>query len=311
MKSKMRPEREYRIQTDADFREPQVHGMPLFPCAYYQGALKDYVAGQIPWHWHEDLEFFLVTEGLAQVLLDVGPVALQAGDGVLFNANALHSIRQAGRAPCFFRSLVFHASLIGGRPGGAIDQRHVRPVVGCAALRHVLFSPREPWQGICLEDFQEAFQACFMEGFGFEFRVRDALSRLWRRMVENLWDELPLYSREGRDQSARLKAMLDYIHGHFAEHIGLPDIAAAANIGERDCCRCFEGTIGMPPVAYTVNYRICAAAAMLEETELPMTAVCEQTGFNSPSYFSKVFRRQMGCSPREYRERAHNNYDNC
>ena len=98
--------------------------------------------------------------------------------------------------------------------------------------------------------------------------------------------------------------MLDYIHAHYSEHITLPDIAAAANISERECCRCFEKTIGMAPVAYVVNYRICAAAVMLEETDLPVTTVAERAGFNSPSYFSKVFRRQLNCSPKEYRDRS-------
>lgn len=307
MESKPHTKYKYRVRTGADLRELEAHGTPLFPCACYGGALRDNFAGQIPWHWHEDLEFFLVTEGRARALLDTGPVTLEAGEGVLFNANALHSIRQLPRTPCAYRSLVFHSALIGGQPGGAIDQRYVRPVLNCAALRHIVFTPRVPWQAVCLEHFQEAFQACQAGGFGFEFRVRDALSRLWRRIVENLQDELIFYTGDDGGQSARLKAMLDYVHEHYAERISLPDIAAAASISERECCRCFERTIGMPPVAYVVSYRICVATVLLEETELPVTAVSERAGFNSPSYFSKVFRREMGCSPREHREKCQNN----
>ncbi|NCB30394.1 MAG: AraC family transcriptional regulator [Clostridia bacterium] len=307
MKLRMHAEHKCRVQTDRDLKEIGAHGTPLFPCAHYHGALTDYVAGQIPWHWHEDLEFFLVTEGRGRVLLDTEPVVLEAGQGILFNANALHSIREAGLAPCVFRSLVFHPALIGGRPEGAIYQRYVRPVLECSSLRHIRFSPEVPWQAVGLEHFQEAFQACTVGEFGYEFKLRDALSRLWRGMVENLQDELIFYVGEDRGQSARLKAMLDYIHAHFSEHIALPDIAAAASISERECCRCFERTIGMPPIMYVVHYRLCTAAVLLEDTEFSISEVCERTGFNNPSYFSKVFRRQMGYSPREYREMAQTN----
>ena len=304
MPAKMHPKYKFRVRTAADLKELDAHGTPLFPCACYDGAVKDYFTGQIPWHWHEELELFLVTEGKARVQLDTGSVVLNSGECILLNTNAMHSIRQAPRTRCRFRSMVFHPALIGGRPEGVIHQRYVLPVLNCAALRFIVFSPMVPWQAVCLEHFQEAFHACEAGGFGFEFRVRDALSRLWRRLVENLQDDLIFYRGGDSGQAARLKAMLDYIHAHYSEHITLPDIAAAANISERECCRCFEKTIGMAPVAYVVNYRICAAAVMLEETDLPVTTVAERAGFNSPSYFSKVFRRQLNCSPKEYRDRS-------
>ena len=119
MPAKMHPKYKFRVRTAADLKELDAHGTPLFPCACYDGAVKDYFTGQIPWHWHEELELFLVTEGKARVQLDTGSVVLNSGECILLNTNAMHSIRQAPRTLCRFRSMVFHPALIGGRPRGS------------------------------------------------------------------------------------------------------------------------------------------------------------------------------------------------
>ena len=307
MPAKMHPKYKFRVRTAADLKELDAHGTPLFPCACYDGAVKDYFTGQIPWHWHEELELFLVTEGKARVQLDTGSVVLNSGECILLNTNAMHSIRQAPQHPL---PLSLHGvpSRLDRRPargGSSTSGMCCRCSIAppCALS---CFPPNGTLASGVLRAFSRGFSRLRGRGYsGFEFRVRDALSRLWRRLVENFRRTTSSFYRGGHSgQAARLKAMLDYIHAHYSEHITLPDIAAAANISERECCRCFEKTIGMAPVAYVVNYRICAAAVMLEETDLPITTVAERAGFNSPSYFSKVFRRQLNCSPKEYRDRS-------
>ena len=52
---------------------------------------------------------------------------------------------------------------------------------------------------------------------------------------------------------------------------------------------------------YVTEYRIGKACELLRQTKLPVTEVGIQCGFASSSYFGKVFREKIGCSPREYR----------
>lgn len=89
---------------------------------------------------------------------------------------------------------------------------------------------------------------------------------------------------------------------NYSEDISLADIAKEAFIGEREALRCFARTIGISPIEYLLKYRIYTAAEMLRNSEQPIAEICLQTGFNSPSYFSKVFCRMLGTTPREYRK---------
>lgn len=117
-----------------------------------------------------------------------------------------------------------------------------------------------------------------------------------------MWTRTAVVDR--RDESVvsvRIKLMLDFIHLRYADHIGPGSIADAAHISEREAFRIFGRTIGMTPVAYMLKHRISVAARLLAETGLTVTEVALSTGFNTPSYFTKVFKQRMRLTPSQYR----------
>ena len=96
--------------------------------------------------------------------------------------------------------------------------------------------------------------------------------------------------------------MMDYIHQHYGEKLTLEQIAAAAAVSKRECLRCFRDCIGKAPFAYLLEYRVQVAERLLRTTDLPVTEIALQTGFNGSAYFSKVFRELRQISPSQYRK---------
>ena len=102
----------------------------------------------------------------------------------------------------------------------------------------------------------------------------------------------------------RIREMLEYIHANYADDITLADIARTANIGERECLRCFQRTIQLSPMQYLLKYRVMQGAVLLEtERTKTISEISGLCGFDSPSNFAKMFKRFYGCSPREYRRK--------
>ena len=100
----------------------------------------------------------------------------------------------------------------------------------------------------------------------------------------------------------RIRNMLEYIHSHFPEPVTLPDIARAADIGEREALRCFKRNIQLSPMQYLLKYRVMQGAdLLLKERGTSISQIALLCGFDSPSHFSKMFRRFYDCSPKEYR----------
>lgn len=100
----------------------------------------------------------------------------------------------------------------------------------------------------------------------------------------------------------RIRRMLDYIHAHFSDHIGLSQIAGIADIGERECLRCFQRTIQLSPMQYLLKYRMMQGAKLLEMgSSQSVSEIASLCGFDSPSNFSRMFKRFYNYTPREYR----------
>ncbi len=56
-----------RILTTDDLRETRRHGVPDFPLEYYLDDTRDFYNSQVGWHWHNEFELLLVSEGTVNV----------------------------------------------------------------------------------------------------------------------------------------------------------------------------------------------------------------------------------------------------
>jgi len=289
-----------RVTTDENGHERQPHATEGFPCTGYRTRYSEASGDAVPWHWHEDFELVRVTSGRMRFAVPEREFSLREGDVLFINSSALHAATPIGY--CDLDTVVFHPSLVGGEPGSVFSTRYVMPLVRRAALAAWPASGLGARDGSLAEWFAEAFEAMDSEPSGYEFTVRDRLSRACHAIYAAHASEYSSSSDgRGRD-TERMKAMLAFIHGAYAEELSLADIAASASIGERECLRCFRRTLRTSPVRYLIEYRLSRAAALLlHEPGLSVTEVAARTGFDSPSNFAATFRRRFKATPREYR----------
>ena len=285
---------------DSRGRELVDHGTTAFPVACYHD---DWSREALPWHWHEEWELALITEGDAVVTIGNEKRTLHTGEGFFVNSGILHSCRNAGADACRFHSLVFHPRLVGGSLDSVFHQRYVRPLLDQPAPECVFLYPSIPWQKSVLDATEAAWTQCVLEHQGYEFQVRAELSQL----IFRLWQNMPAARcqpdpRSLRD-AERIKAMLTFIQEHYSQELTTKAIAASAMISESECLRCFRSTIGTTPIRYVKQYRIQQAASLLTATGMQVSDIASECGFQDMSYFTKSFREARGCAPTEYRQK--------
>jgi len=91
-----------------------------------------------------------------------------------------------------------------------------------------------------------------------------------------------------------------YIHTFYTEPISRSDVAAHVGLSERHLTRCFHQETGLTPITYLNRYRVKQAKALLDAGDKGITEVAVEVGFSSSSYFTRVFRDEVGVSPRAY-----------
>lgn len=127
------------------------------------------------------------------------------------------------------------------------------------------------------------------------------LSFLWSILFQNSSDKLSSGKCENEVDNQRIKTMITFLEEHFNEAIGLTQIAASANIGKRECIRCFQRMFGLSPIQYLIKYRISESLHYLSDTDMPISEIALCCGFDSPSYFAHIFKRYQKCTSRQFR----------
>ena len=100
-----------------------------------------------------------------------------------------------------------------------------------------------------------------------------------------------------------IKAMA-FIHANYKEPISRSDVASFVGVSERHVARCFQQGIGLSPMIYLNRYRVNIAKSLLASGQMNITNIALEVGFSTGGYFSRVFRQEVGCSPREYIQSA-------
>ena len=286
---------------DHDGRELLEHGTTAFPIACYED---DFRVCDVPWHWHEEWEAVLITQGSCLVAAGNHKALLHAGEGFFVHSGVLHGCWDEQNSSCMFHSMVFHPRLVGGSLDSIFYQQYVQPLLDCNGPELVLLKPGVSWQRQALEAIESAWQHCVQEEDGFPFLVRSRLSELIYLLCRHLSPTVSSVRSRDIRNAQRIKTMLTCIHTHYGCELTIADIAQSASISESECLRCFRDTIGTTPIQYLKHYRIQQAARLLSETHQKISDIAIACGFQDMSYFTRSFRTQMGCVPTEYRKSA-------
>ena len=104
-------------------------------------------------------------------------------------------------------------------------------------------------------------------------------------------------------------AVTEKIMRYILDHISSPDlkideIAQAVGMSRSVLYSKIKQTVGMTPIDFVRHIRIMKATEMLQDTDESLSNIAYNVGFSDPKYFSKVFKREMGIIPSEYRERT-------
>lgn len=105
-----------------------------------------------------------------------------------------------------------------------------------------------------------------------------------------------------RPQNDTVERICAYLAANYTQKLTLSEVAAQFYLSPYYLSRLFRRVTGMSIVDYINGQRIEAAQHLLEDTDLSINAVAEQTGFSTAAHFRRVFRELLGVGPQQYRK---------
>lgn len=99
----------------------------------------------------------------------------------------------------------------------------------------------------------------------------------------------------------RLQAAIAHVAKHYLRHIPESEVAPLCNMSPSRFCREFKAAFKVTFVEYLASHRMRQAKRLLANPSMAVADVAAAVGFSDPSYFTRVFKKQEGVSPSEYR----------
>lgn len=291
----------YIIETDDTGKEMMEHGDSLFPVAGYDEYFSKFVLGEVPWHWHDEIELVIVCEGVMVVEYVDHRLTLREGEAIFVNSNVLHRMTDIGEVDCHIINFVLKPVFLGGSYESRIYTKYIQPVCDNTCHPAITFNPEQSKDSVIIENLRDAFEAYTTQGFGYEITVRNHLMEVWKLMCMQ-HPELLEQIQNDIESSVRVSDIIKYIHSHYDEKLTVKRMAESIGISESECFRLFKKVLKTTPNDCLLNHRLQMAALQLASSDETVLVIGMNNGFNSPSYFSQKFKEKYNLTPKAFRK---------
>ena len=99
----------------------------------------------------------------------------------------------------------------------------------------------------------------------------------------------------------RLQPVFDFLRDHYHEPLRLEELAALAHLHPGYFCSVFKDAVGMSPMSYLSEIRMCHVYYDLAESKLPISTILQRHGYTNIKKFYRLFKERFHVSPREVR----------
>ena len=244
-------------------------------------------------HAHDDLvEIVLVRGGDSRYYVGGTPYDARRGDLFIFNSRVVHDEPSGPDRPVATVSLALGGLQVPGLRENTLIPADASPVCRLSEA-----------QTIRLERLYDVLYDELTAG-------NDDGAHHLLMAILTLVQQFRGALAEGSAQDANVFAqrIKDYIDRHFAEEFSLQQMADALHVSPYYLAHVCKETTGYSPLQYVLRRRIGEAQTLLITTDLPVTRIAAQVGYDNPSHFNAQFSKAVGMSPRTFRReigRAH------
>ena len=260
------------------------------PVLAYSGQVGGNPNWNFPSHKHDDLsEIIYICEGEGTFIINQKRYTAKKGDILIYNAGNIHEEYSNPDNPL--------VTFFCGLSNLAIDQLkelYIIPIEFEPIIR------KNQYSDLIGMYFSQIFEESSLKADGYEIICQSLLTSsiaLIHRAItlENFKSE----SEESNTLAHRIK---EFIDKNYKKNIKLEDIADELYINKYYLSHVFKEQMQISPINYLINRRIGEAKNLLVSTELKIGEIARIMGYDNPNYFTLLFKKMTGETPKQFKE---------
>lgn len=233
-----------------------------------------------------DYQLLYIAAGKGHFIFDGKEVIVNAGHMVLYRPKEVQKYEYYGTDQTEVYWVHFTGSDVKNilRKYGMTDKIKVF-YVGTSLEYQRLYKDMIQELQMCREDYEDLLSLLLLEMF----------IKIHRQLLTDSKTSHNYFEKE-------MELATKYFHENYHTEISIDDYAASRNMSTCWFIRNFKQITGTTPLQYILSLRITNAQSLLESTDYNITEISNIIGYDNPLYFSRIFKKQKGVSPSEYRK---------
>ena len=282
-----------------ELKENKPHGTKDDPFSTYhiENAGRSF---QIPVHWHDEFEIIYVRSGFLTVSISGESYIGKTWDAFVVSPGNLHLMgSQTGTVDYY--TFLFPLKYISFRTDDMLDEKLLEPLNS----GHLMICPRvnDTAKELC-EQLIKIYEAKNDESESkITTQVRTKIILL--QFILEMWKKGFVIENDTSGRNTVEKEMVSYIQQNFTGKISLREFGEQFHLSEKYISRYFKEHFHITLSQYVTYLRLEHAKQLLQDTDIPVTDVAMQSGYQNVSYFIRSFQKAYAVSPLKYRK---NNY---
>ncbi|MBP1756319.1 MAG: transcriptional regulator, AraC family [Firmicutes bacterium] len=297
----------HTIFTNSEFKENVTHVIGNRPYSLHRtdvSADRELVLYQ---HWHDEIEIFYLEKGEVEFYIEERSFHIREGEAILIPPNLLHMVWNTYHKDCCFYAILFSPVLFSEAYTNSYYNRFVQPLKHNGRLYIYHFSRDLSWHNELLHLLKQILCYYNREDIAtWELDLHGLLYQLWNLYYINYMVSIELSTTYQRIYH-KLKLSIDYIHEHYVNDLTLELLAKQSGLCKETFCRYFKKLTGESPFTYIIRCRIRKSCELLLSSEMKITQVASQCGFDNISYYNRTFMQYVKCKPSQYRKQLYKN----
>lgn len=250
-------------------------------------------------HWHKQIELLLLLKGEAVCKCNSQTYNIKEGDLIVVNSNEIHFFQSLDSEVTYYW-LVIDPSILQSYSVGSCEVKYIMPIM----QNLILFENKISNDAVINDYIMKVANECELKHYGYELSSKALIFSLLVLLLRNHTNKTLTakeYDKRSKDLE-RLNKAMKYISDNYLDDISTSQLAQISNFSEYYFSNIFKKATEMTVKEYIYHLRINKAEMLLKSTDMNISEIALNTGFNDINYFSRVFKKFKQVSPAHYRK---------
>lgn len=258
---------------------------------------------EVPLHWHNEMELIYIKKGNGIVSIDLNYHSVSQGDLVIVYPGRIHSITNSDNSRLEYENIIFNINMLLPKECDRNTFEYFGHINNSDNNMTYIIRQADLHYREIISFIDEADKVCETFPAGFELKIRSCLYSFFFALHT-------YYSYTGGsevsgslsiDKMNKLKLIIRYIENNYTHAVSIHDIADECHFSESHFMKFFKQCTGTSFISYLNDYRLLIASRMLTSTDLSVTQIAGECGFDNISYFNRCFKKKYGTAPSKMR----------